>query len=167
MTVANMMRPGQRVAVRHSTRLFQMTSINDLEPCGYFPLECDALTSVGWLARGAAFETGAVSEHVVGKLKELCSAPWQPIVSAGFQVCELCQFDGPRFSDNVFVPYQGKIYVAPVAVVHYISAHWYRPPQVFIDAVLNCPPIQSMDYKKALLANGGRSLVNPSLRAKS
>jgi hypothetical protein len=143
-----------------------MTSIKDLEPCGYFPLECEALTSIGWLGRGAEFDTGPVGEDFVRKLTELCSAPWQPVVSAGFHVCELCQFDGPAFSDNVFVPYQGRIYVAPVAVVHYISAHWYRPPQDFIDAVLKCPPIASMDYKKALLANGGRSLVKPGLRAK-
>jgi len=51
--------------------------------------------------------------------------------------------------------------MAPVAVVHYISAHSYRPPQIFIEAVLKCPPIDSMNP----LANGGRSLVNPHLQA--
>jgi hypothetical protein len=55
--------------------------------------------------------------------------------------------------------------MAPVAVAHYISAHWYRPPQIFIEAVLKCPPIDSMNYKKAPLANGGRSLVNRHLQA--
>jgi hypothetical protein len=125
----------------------------------YFPLECDTLVAVGWLGTEAAFETGRVSEPFFGRLKNLCSAPWQPVVSFGFHVCELCQFDTPAFSDNVFIPYQGKIYVAPVAIVHYIAAHWYRPPQIFVDAVLTCPAIQSMDYKKAILANGGRGLV--------
>jgi hypothetical protein len=95
------------------------------------------------------------------KLKDLCAAPWQPVASGGFHVCEICQFDGPGFSDNVFVPYQGRIYVAPVAIVHYIAVHWYRPPQVFVDAVMTCPAIRSMEYKKAILANGGRTLVVP------
>ena len=146
-----------------------MTSAKDLEPCHYFPIECDALTAIGWLGKEAVFETGPVSEQFYCQLTELCSDPWQPIVSAGFHYCDLCQFDAPRFSDNVFVPYRGKIYVAPVAVVHYISTHWYRPPQIFVDAVLACPPIRSMDYKKAVLANGGRSLVrvNRDLNAPS
>ena len=116
-----------------------------------------------------AREARHISEQFFCKLKELCSAPWQPIVSGGFHCCELCQFDAPRFSDNVFVPYRGKIYVAPVAIVHYISTHWYRPPQIFVDAVLTCAPMHSMDYNKAMFANGGRSLVrvNPQLNAPS
>jgi hypothetical protein len=136
-----------------------MTSIKDLEPCRYIPVECDALVAVGWLGREASFETGPVGEPFFHKLKELCADPWQPVVSAGFHLCELCQFDAPAFSDNVFVPFQGSIYVAPVAIVHYIATHSYRPPPVFIDAVLACPPIRSMGYKKAILANGGRNLV--------
>ena len=140
-----------------------MTSIKDLEPCRYFAVECEALTAVGWLGKEATFETGSVSKQLFHKLKELCSTPWQPIASAGFHLCELCQFDAPACSDNIFVPHQGKIYVSPVAILHYISAHWYRPPPIFIDAVLTCPPIDSIDYKKAVLANGGRSLVNRRL----
>ena len=44
-------------------------------------------------------------------------------------------------------------------ITHYIAAHWYRPPDVFLEAVRACPPMRSMDYMKALLANGGRGLV--------
>ncbi|MGJ5197696.1 hypothetical protein [Bradyrhizobium sp. HKCCYLRH1030] len=138
-----------------------MTSIKDLEPCSYFPVDCDALTAVGWLGTETEFETGPVSRPFMQRLKELCSNPWQPMVSAGFHACDLCQFDAPTGSENVFVPYRGNIYVAPVLIVHYIAAHWYRPPDVFIDAVLACPPIRSMAYKTALLDNGGRSLVSP------
>src|SRR5712675_9636 len=95
------------------------------------------------VALAAHDDDWAVSKQLFCKLQELCSTPWQPIASAGFHVCELCQFDAPAFSDNVFVPHRGKIYVAPVAILHYISAHWYRPPPIFIDAVLTCPPIDS------------------------
>jgi hypothetical protein len=137
----------------------RMTSIRDLEPCQYTPVECDALVAIGWLGKEAAFETGPVAERFFRKLMEFCADPWQPVASAGFHFCELCQFEAPAFSANVFVPYQGRIYVAPVAIVHYIAAHWYQPPQIFVDAVVTCPAIRSMDYKKAILANGGRNLA--------
>ena len=136
-----------------------MTAIRDLDPCRDLPVECDALTAVGWLTRESRFETGSAPEPFFRKLSELCAMPWQPMVAAGAHACELCQFDGPQFRDNLFVPYSGRIYAAPAAIIHYVAAHWYRPPQIFMDAVLACPPISSMAYKKALLANGGRNLV--------
>ena len=137
-----------------------MASFRDLEPCRYLPLECEALIAVGWLGSNDEYPRGVVSEQFFSKLKSLCDSPWQPVVSAGCHPCSLCQFDAPAFSDNVFVPHGGKIYVAPVGVVHYIAAHRYLPPPVFIEAVLACPPIQSMEYKRAILANGGRSLAH-------
>jgi hypothetical protein len=60
-----------------------MTSIKDLESCRYFPVECDALTAIGWLGKETTFETGPVSEEFFCRLTQLCSAPWQPIVYAG------------------------------------------------------------------------------------
>jgi hypothetical protein len=136
-----------------------MAAIKDLDPCHYLPLECTALRAIGWLATGSEYTRGSASSEFVQKLKELCADPWQPMVSAGRHECELCQFEAPAFSGNVFVPHQGSIYVAPVAIVHYIAAHWYLPPESFIHGVLACPPMRSLEYHKALLANGGRSLV--------
>jgi hypothetical protein len=60
---------------------------------------------------------------------------------------------------EVYLPGQGCIYVAPTGIVHYISAHWYKPPTPFLEAVLACPPMGSMTYKKAILQNAGRSLL--------
>ncbi len=139
-----------------------MTHSNDLEPCRYLPVPSDGLISVGWLSRGCKFETGEVSPAFFEKLNHLCREPWQPVVSAGVHECDLCQFEGPRFNANVLVPFDGLIYVAPVAITHYIASHWYKPPDIFIHAVNACPPMNSMDYKKAILANGGRGLVQGS-----
>jgi hypothetical protein len=136
-----------------------VTTIRDPDPCRYLPVECDALAAVGWLARESQFETGSVPEPFFRKLSELTATPWQPIVATGPHACELCQFDGPQFCDNLFVPYSSRICMAPAAIIHYVAAHWCRPPQIFIDAVLACPPTNSMAYKKALLAHGGRNLV--------
>jgi hypothetical protein len=138
-----------------------MAAIKDLAPYSYLPSECPALLAIGWLERESEFTRGNVPYEFFQKLSELCINPWQPIVSVGLHHCSLCQFEPPAFENNVFVPYHGRIYVAPVGVVHYIAAHWYLPPQEFIQAVLACPPMRSLEYHKALLANGGRSLIKP------
>jgi hypothetical protein len=39
-------------------------------------------------------------------------------------------------------------------IVHYMNAHGYLPPSEFCDAVMACPPMQSMPYLKALRAAG-------------
>ncbi|MCB0036494.1 MAG: hypothetical protein KDE51_20820 [Anaerolineales bacterium] len=54
---------------------------------------------------------------------------------------------------------KGAIYIAPEGILHYIAQHWYRPPDIFIEAVMACPEMHSMAYKKAFLDNGGRSLL--------
>jgi len=136
-----------------------MTLLRDLAPCTHLPFKCEALTAIGWLDTEAEYTRGSVSPEFFLKLKELCRSPWQPAVAVGSHECNLCQFDGPRFSANVYVPYQEKIYVAPVAIVHYIAAHFYLPPAIFASAVSVCPTMQSAEYKQAILANGGRSLV--------
>lgn len=138
-----------------------MTTINDLDPCHYLPVDCAALRSIGWLGAQSEFVRCKASPEFFDKLKALCADPWQPVVSAGCHRCELCQFEAPAFHGNVLIPFQGHVYVAPIAVVHYVAAHWYCPPDEFIEAVLACPPMRSIHYYKALLANGGRSLMNP------
>jgi len=135
-----------------------MSDIPDLEPCTYLS-DDPAIIAVGWLDADAAYPAGEMPPELYRKLLELCVRPWQPFAAAGYHTCNLCQFDGPRFTNNLFIPYQSRIYAAPEAITHYIAAHRYLPPAVFLAAVDACPPMQSMDYKRALLANGGRTLL--------
>ena len=102
---------------------------------------------------------GPVSPEFYAKLRELVKDPWQPFFSLGYHACELGQFDGPSDSENLVVPYQSKIFIAPVAIVHYIAAHWCQPPECFREAVMACPSVRSMECNPAIAANGGRSLV--------
>ena len=127
-----------------------MTHIPDLAQCSYLPGSNAGLLALGWLSRDAVYPQGTVSEEFFQKCSELVRSPWQPFVSAGLHECDLCEFNGPLFSANLFVPFN--IYVAPVAIVHYISGHWYVPPAAFIDAVLACPPMLSMEYKRAFVS---------------
>jgi hypothetical protein len=129
-------------------------------------VQSESLVAIGWLSNESKFERGNVELAFFEKLTALCKTPWQPVVSAGSHTCELCQFNGPHSYSNVFIPFDGHIYVAPVGILHYIAGHWYKPPEVFIKAVMNCPPMNSMEYKKALLANGGRDLVKVTAQEK-
>ncbi len=136
-----------------------MTVIADRDRCDYLPVPSGNLVAVGWLGRGVRFETGPVSRDFLEKLQRLLVNPWEPVVSPGLHECDLCQFNGPAFGRNLFVPHRGRIYVAPEAVAHYVETHWYRPPNEFISAVEPCPEMKSMAYKKALLENGGRPII--------
>lgn len=150
-----------------------MAWYEDLSACGPFPCENpDQLRAVGWLERGRPFTKGDVDERVFERLCQLTQNPWSPSACAGVHFCNLCRFTGnsqARYRDfqvsaasssvSLFVPGERVIYVCPTSITHYIDAHEYCPPAVFCEAVLRCPPMGSMEYLKAVLANGGRGLV--------
>ncbi|RYG62852.1 hypothetical protein EON80_22345 [bacterium] len=128
--------------------------------------------NVGWLSSEHPFPQGEVTETEFEKLCELLVNPWNPAYPVGVHLCELCRFSGgngvTRFKDfqiagyskfDLYVPGQGIIYVAPSSIAHSVDAHQYLPPRIFLDAVMACPPMRSVDYFRALLANGGRDLV--------
>jgi hypothetical protein len=139
-----------------------MPHIGDLEACSALPVQSPALVAIGWLSPNHDFPRGKAPNGFFEKLEALCSDPWEPFAAGGSHQCELCQYQGPRFSTNLFIPAGKRIFVAPAGVAHYVAAHWYLPPRTFIDAVLSCPPVRSMEYKKAILAGGGRQLIAAS-----
>jgi hypothetical protein len=132
----------------------------DLSPCDYYGAECASfLRAVGWLERGQPFATGPVEAAVYQRLVEMLKEAWQPGVWMGFHRCDLCLYEGEPGKRNLFLPSGGVVLVSPELVAHYMNAHGYRPPEEFCQAVLDCPPMRSMPYLKALLASGARPLV--------
>jgi len=133
---------------------------NDLTACDYFGAEySQALTAVGWLEAGSHHRQGGSRYEVYERLMALFQNPWQPVVFMGMHQCNLCQFSGPLGHKNLFIPNGSKIYVCPELITHYIASHHYLPPVSFMDAVMACPDISTMDYKRLLLESGGRALV--------
>jgi len=58
---------------------------------------------------------------------------------------------GPIWSqENILVPGDLAVYVAPGGIIQYIEAHSYLPPSEFTMAVLKCPECKSMEYREAL-----------------
>lgn len=133
----------------------------DMTPCDYFgPSFVPFLRAVGWLEKGCGYSTGEVDPRVYEKLVDFSASPWQPMVAAGFHPCGLCLYRGEaQGRSNLFIPGDDVVYVCPELIAHYMNAHFYAPPAEFCRAVLDCPPMKSMPYMKALLASGGRPLV--------
>jgi hypothetical protein len=134
----------------------------DLSPWGDVGNESQAsrFRAVGWLERGKPFVTGPVDTAVYEQLVEMLKDPWRPYISMGFHRCDVCLYNGDQSGKrDLFVPGDGVIYVAPELITHYMNAHWYQPPDEFCLAVLACPPMRSMPYLKALMANGAKSLI--------
>ncbi|MFN2555887.1 MAG: hypothetical protein ABR592_03295 [Nitriliruptorales bacterium] len=131
-----------------------MTYFRDLTPYNYgrTPWRMKVL-NVGWLTAGEPFPTGDVPTLFVERLLEHCATAIRR--TRGFHVCDLCLAAGASWgpirvvhdgrdlllgSAEVWVgglPGQGRVwYAAPDLVYHYVTAHQYRPPDPFIEAVL-------------------------------
>jgi hypothetical protein len=104
--------------------------------------------NIGWLSSEHPFAKGPVCAGLIAALRTFVKQAWKPWVSGGVHRCEFCPSAGPWTSDNaagseIWVPAVGTIYVAPVLILHYIEAHQYKPPDEFIDALMDCPPQRS------------------------
>lgn len=143
-----------------------MSRAEDLSPWSDPVLGIEGL-AVGWLDAERPFGRGQVTATEFGRLAALLRDPWQPAVAAGRHTCPFCLFTGGPASvvwegrsillgtNNLFVPAE-VLYVAPSLILHYVDAHMYRPPEVFLDAVARCPPMRSMDYLRGLRDLGVR-----------
>ena len=136
-----------------------MTAQRDLSPYIFLRETSSHILAVGWLDQTIDFPKGATSSEVYSRLRMFAKAPWQPSVACGSHPCGLCQFEGEQSGTaNLFIPFQGKIYVCPELITHYINAHYYQPPAEFCSAVMACPLMESMEYKRLLIACHGHVL---------
>lgn len=145
----------------HDAAREPVTHYPDLSPCDYFGAErADRLVAVGWLERGRDFSQGDVDAQFTAKLVDISRDPWEPGHFAGPHFCDFCRISRVAGTRNIFVPATGFVFVAPALVVHYVDAHEYAPPIEFQRAVLACPPMRSVDYLKAILANGPQGFAS-------
>ena len=130
-----------------------MAYYKDLDPCGYFDRPpyiygFKKLYAIGWIDKGQPYKNGKVSRKFIEKLKELINNPHVGMPYMGYHRCFLCsEFLG---DDELFVVGKNKIYACPDSMDHYIEKHEYRPPQEFIDAVMNTKILIGEDYKNRI-----------------
>lgn len=142
-----------------------MAHFADLEQCTYFGDGLKVkLLAIGWMERDHPYAKGDVDIDFFARLCELLQNPWwNGAMAAGVHLCSFCRFSGGlsanRFqvgqrgvtvpsigNANLVVPGKGCYYAAPSTIVHYIDAHEYAPPPEFVEAVMACPPMRSMEY---------------------
>jgi hypothetical protein len=101
--------------------------------------------NIGWLERCAPYPNGVVAPELTKKLLALCKFPVNRY--RGWHGCHFCKEYPVRItdSDGEFCLGDGEIrvaakdenvtYVAPNLIYHYVIAHQYLPPDVFLDAL--------------------------------
>ncbi len=131
------------------------------------------LKAVGWLELGKPYarRERELPETCFVQLLSLLERPWEPLHYMGSHECEFC-WGEPRVegyvegyieryklkvhfgANNLYLPAEGCVYVAPSMIAHYVDAHSYEPPAAFWEAVMKCPEMCSEAYMQALIANG-------------
>ncbi|WP_129842722.1 hypothetical protein [Streptomyces sp. RFCAC02] len=132
-----------------------MTHYTDLSPYSYLPETVQPgvhALNVGWLAPFHRHPKGAVPPAFTEALALLCRDD-RRAVTRGFHPCGLWHRPGAAPGKPVRtavggVPVtlgtaevrvaapDGTLLIAPTLVLHYVTAHRYRPPDAFIDAVM-------------------------------
>lgn len=119
--------------------------------------------NIGWLDKDHLFEQGDVPDAFIEKLWKYLRYPVR--VCRGFHVCDLCEnpergvpiaeFKGKRREVGYYEirvwGKAGSVYAAPSLIFHYILQHGYKPPQEFIDAVMESEEADSDEYYKKVL----------------
>ena len=123
------------------------------------------LRAIGWLEHPHVFPTGRTPPKLLERLEALIAASWDHYPSYAFRGlhdCSLCEHGrsvtsrSVRSHENLWIPGNNVIYIAPGMITHYVGDHHYRPPDEFIQSVLRCPDYGSPAYCIALrAANAG------------
>src|ERR1051325_8031668 len=106
--------------------------------------------AVGWLSKDHSYTKGAVPSGFQEKLGGHIAEAWQPVISAGIHFCELCDEKPFACGSNLWIPTEEALYIAPGMISHYIEAHGYRPPEGFIQAVMDCPAQASEEFMELI-----------------
>lgn len=119
--------------------------------------------NIGWLERPHRVVKGEVPQEFLDKLWKYLRYPVN--VYRGFHTCMFCtcplqgvpvvEHNGEErkvgyYEMRVWAR-NGKVYAAPSLIFHYISCHGYKPPQEFIDAVLEAEDPDSDEYYQKVL----------------
>ena len=126
-----------------------MAFFADLTPYSYDHAQpSDRLLNIGWLADGHGFPVASPTDALLSALFNACETRVNPM--RGFQICFLCKRPKHQLTE---AHWNGKVlslgsaeirvasrtgitFAAPNLIFHYVKEHHYRPPSVFIEALL-------------------------------
>jgi hypothetical protein len=126
-----------------------MTYYPDLSPYVYYHAESGTL-NIGWLDVAHDYTQGVVSDEFIERLWKFCQSPIHH--AKGFHKCDFCDETVAGFgtieqygdeqhilgsAEFRVAGEDGTTYIAPDLIYHYVVAHHYKLPKVFIQAVIN------------------------------
>jgi hypothetical protein len=117
--------------------------------------------NVGWLASAREYPRGETDVAFQERLALFCLPHSVWTLCMGSHTCEFCA--EARGSYEIWVVGREKLYAAPVLIHHYVIAHGYRPPDEFIEALMECPVPESREFKKRLERAWHRGKRKPAL----
>ncbi len=155
----------KRRAADGRDRRHRRDELQDLDP--YLGCPADASLgleplAVGWLRRGQPFNSGALPQEFPAALLRFCLDQHTVCARPGSLPCPLCgerpqplqaAGDGPLGGvaqlgvAEIRVLGRDDIFAAPTLIYHYVTAHGYRPPDVFVQAVLHGPQPGSAEHR--------------------
>jgi hypothetical protein len=125
-----------------------LMQFDDLTNYSYMidPYSLKGVKNVGWLNLASSIPLGGVSVEMLSKLKEIVTGNgiFNPIVEPIREspLCQTCgdldlrNAKGQRLANSeLWIPAGETIYASPIAILHYIEVHNYRPPNEYIEAI--------------------------------
>jgi hypothetical protein len=116
--------------------------------------------SVGWLESGHEFPKTIPAEELLDSIWDCCKV--SVAQSRGIHECDFCPSGTSYYVERngqklllgsaeirVFGK-DGVIYASPTLVYHYVSVHHYRPPDEFVQALIEGPRPPSREYFERL-----------------
>ena len=115
--------------------------------------------NLGWLDKQFPF-LKALTERTFHKhLFDFCQ--YRINQTRGFHGCDFCSSKKGRSDVISFgscearvFDLNGTVYASPEMICHYVVAHQYRPPDVFVNAVMHGPQPFTIEYEKLLTDYG-------------
>jgi hypothetical protein len=134
-----------------------MAYLPDMSEYNYHPeFERPGTKAIGWLVLGHAFPSGPVDENVLDVLWEFCKI--SVAQTRGLHACPWCGSnwgnEAQKGAESLLLgsaeirvfSEQIQIYAAPTLIYHRVAAHQYRPPEEFLNALLNGSQPASREY---------------------
>jgi hypothetical protein len=116
-----------------------VTFIPDMSTTPYDEAVGDArrvIRTIGWLG-DIVGETacGDVDDDCLEALGYYRTAHHRDDALLGYHQCEICRDNGPETHGEFFIDLEQIRYILPDMVLHYVTAHKYKPPNTFLAAL--------------------------------
>ncbi|MEQ1571109.1 MAG: hypothetical protein ABMA64_36100 [Myxococcota bacterium] len=117
------------------------------------------IVNVGWLDASRIYPTGRIEDSTFWTKLGWLTLHARAFSARAVSPCPICRtvsatWEGQRLGlAELWVPSASTdVFVCPDLISHFITEHFYRPPQIFVEAVLQYPPSLARDWDASSFA---------------